>query len=132
MYVGWHPGGVANVVALCLPSLGVGIARAILSESLDAAPLKIVAGSDAGWGVNPFGGFVAELEAMVTVGMPSTAVLLAATRDAARSLGVDHLVGTLEAGKKADVLVVAGDPTRDVGALRDIQSAVLGGEVVSP
>jgi len=94
--------------------------------------VKIVAGSDAGWGVNPFGDFVAELEAMVTVGMPSTEVLLAATRDAARSLGVDHLAGTLEAGKKADVLVVAGDPTHDVGALRDIQSVVLGGEVVSP
>lgn len=93
--------------------------------------VKMIAGSDAGWGPNPFGDFVSELEAMVTVGMSPMEVLEAATRNAAVALGVGDLVGTLEVGKKADVLVVDGDPTRDITALRNIRAVLLDGAVVS-
>jgi imidazolonepropionase-like amidohydrolase len=92
--------------------------------------VKMIAGSDAGWGPNPFGDFVSELEAMVSVGMTPPDVLLSATRDAACALGFDHMVGTLEQGKKADVLIVDGNPTRDIGALRKIRAIVLGGNLI--
>ena len=95
-------------------------ARLRTSASLVQHGVKMIAGSDAGWGPSPFGDFASELEAMVTVGMSPTDVLLAATRNAAQALGFGHVIGTLEAGKKAEVLVVDGDPTRDICVFRNI------------
>ena len=46
----------------------------------------------------------------VASGIPTEKVLAAVTRDAARILGVDDRVGTLEAGKHADLFIVGGDP----------------------
>jgi imidazolonepropionase-like amidohydrolase len=92
--------------------------------------VKLVAGSDAGWVVNPFGNFVSELEALVSVGLSTSDTLVAATRDAARSIGCENMVGTLEPGKKADLLVVSSDPTLKISALRKIQSIWLGGKQV--
>jgi imidazolonepropionase-like amidohydrolase len=92
--------------------------------------VKMVAGSDAGWAVNPFGDFISELEAMVEIGMRRSDVLLAATRDAALALGCHDLLGTLEVGKKADILVIDGDPRHSFDALRSIRMIMLGGEVI--
>lgn len=92
--------------------------------------VKMIAGSDAGWGPNPFGDFVKELEAMVTVGMTPFDVLLAATRNSADALGFGHQVGTLEKGKKADILVAGGDPLQDVGSLRKLKAMFLDGKPV--
>lgn len=92
--------------------------------------VKMVAGSDAGWGYVDFDGLLRELDAMLTVGMSAQEVLLAATRNAADALGVSSEVGTLEAGKKADILVVAGDPTSDLATLRDVKAVMLGGRFV--
>jgi imidazolonepropionase-like amidohydrolase len=92
--------------------------------------VKMVAGSDSGWVINPFGDFVSELEALVTSGLSNRETILTATRDASRALGCDHLVGTLEPGKKADMLVVSSDPTNKISALRKIKSIWLGGQEV--
>ena len=92
--------------------------------------VKMVAGSDSGWVMNPFGDFVSELEAFVAAGLSAKDTLLTATRDAAKALGCDNIVGTLEPGKKADFLVVLNDPTEKIGALREIQSVWLGGQQV--
>jgi imidazolonepropionase-like amidohydrolase len=92
--------------------------------------VKMVAGSDAGWTSNPFGDFVSELEALVKVGLSPTDALLSATRDSARALGCDNMVGTLEPGKKADLLALSSDPTQNIGALREIRSIWLGGQKV--
>ena len=92
--------------------------------------VKMVAGSDSGWVMNPFGDFVSELEAFVAAGLSAKDALLTATRDAAKALGCDNIVGTLEPGKKADFLVVLNDPTEKIGALREIQSVWLGGQQV--
>jgi len=62
---------------------------------------------------------VRELELMVEGGMSPMEALVAATSSAAELLGLGDSVGTLVAGKQADLLVVEGDPLMDVGILRD-------------
>lgn len=94
--------------------------------------VKMAAGSDAGWGMFAFGDFVDELQAMVSIGMTPMDTLLSATRDAADALGVGDNVGVLAPGKKADILVVNGNPSRDIAALRDIRAVMLGGQIVRP
>ena len=62
---------------------------------------------------------VRELEELVGCGLTPHEALLAATRDAARALGLDHDLGTIEVGKLGDCLVVDGDPLADVAVLAD-------------
>jgi imidazolonepropionase-like amidohydrolase len=53
-------------------------------------------------------------------GFSPAQALLAGTRDAAAALGVLDQVGTVEAGKEADLLLVRGDPARDLTALTQV------------
>jgi imidazolonepropionase-like amidohydrolase len=92
--------------------------------------VRLVAGSDAGWGRYEFGDLVIELEEMVGVGLSASDAVLACTSRAAAALGVADQVGSIEPGKKADLLVVNGDPTANISALRDIDTVMLGGEIV--
>ena len=57
---------------------------------------------------------------MVSLGMKPLAALRAATSGDARLFGVDGKLGTLEAGKLADVIAVAGDPARDIHAMEHV------------
>jgi imidazolonepropionase-like amidohydrolase len=57
-------------------------------------------------------------------------VLLAATRDAARVCRRADLLGTLEAGKAADVLVVRRNPLADLTALSEVRLVVRAGAVI--
>ena len=63
-----------------------------------------------------------EAEQIVALGASPVAALRALTRDAARVLGQEHQLGTLEPGKLADVVAVRGDPTADVGALWRVET----------
>jgi enamidase len=58
-------------------------------------------------------------------------VIQAATANAARALEMEDQVGTLEAGKLADLIVVDGNPLENLSALENVEVAVQGGEVVS-
>jgi enamidase len=71
-----------------------------------------------------------EMEMLAWGGLTPEAILAGATRNAARALGLDQ-VGTLEAGKLADVLVVAGNPLQDIRQLRAVRAVVKGGVLVS-
>jgi imidazolonepropionase-like amidohydrolase len=93
--------------------------------------VKLVAGSDAGWGHYPFGDLVTELREMVRIGMPASEVVKAATSWAAGALGIGHVVGALASGMKADLLIVNGDPTHDIDALRNVDKIMLGGRVLA-
>src|SRR5262245_37091253 len=66
------------------------------------------------WGQNAH-----ELELMVERGLSPDQALLTATRNAAAALGAEDRLGTLEPGKLADLLVVDGEPDRDVRVLQD-------------
>ncbi|HWD45333.1 MAG TPA: amidohydrolase family protein, partial [Actinomycetota bacterium] len=72
------------------------------------AGVKVAMGTDSG--VTPHGRNLAELELMAKGGMTPAQVLAATTSGAAVLLGVADELGTLEAGKRADLVVVDGDP----------------------
>ena len=48
--------------------------------------------------------------------------IVSATRDSAASCQVHEIVGTIEVGKTADILIVDGDPTQDLNSLRKIKA----------
>jgi imidazolonepropionase-like amidohydrolase len=80
-----------------------------------AAGVKIAMGTDSG--VSPHGQNLRELEQYLLVGMSPTDALVSATRTASELMSIDDQVGTITAGKRADLVVAACDPL-DVVALR--------------
>ena len=87
-----------------------------------------VAGTDAGWRYTTIEGMPLELELMVEGGMSAGEALHAGTGLAARVLGIADEVGTLQPGKVADVLVVAGNPLDRMAALTEVRLVLQGGE----
>jgi imidazolonepropionase-like amidohydrolase len=85
--------------------------------------VKIVAGTDAGGHGHPAN--AGELDCLVRAGMTPMQALQAATGWAAECLGQEAELGTVEAGKLADLVVVAGDPLADITLLRDIRRIAL-------
>jgi imidazolonepropionase-like amidohydrolase len=80
-----------------------------------AAGVTVAMGTDSG--VVPHGQNLRELGLMIDCGMNPAQALVATTKTAAELMGVDEELGTLEVGKRADVVVVEGDALEDVGAL---------------
>ncbi len=78
---------------------------------------KIVGGADAGVGDLPHNGLLLEVQSLPKLGLSNMEALCAATSGSARALGIDSIAGTLEPGKRADVLVVRGDAVADLSAL---------------
>ncbi len=90
--------------------------------------VKIALGTDAG--VDPHGQNAKEFELLVTVGgMTPMQAIEAGTINAATLLGMEHDVGSLEAGKYADVVAVRGDPLGDITVLQHPAFVMKGGEV---
>lgn len=73
-----------------------------------------------------------ELERLRDAGMPDLDVLLAATRNGARGLGLAETLGTIEEGKAADLVLVDGEPWNVLGALREVRVVIQGGHMVPP
>ncbi|MBI3451075.1 MAG: amidohydrolase family protein [Acidobacteria bacterium] len=80
-----------------------------------AAGGRVVAGTDVPTrGLAPGVSLHQEMERLVAAGLSPKSALLAATGNAGRALGFQGLVGTIEAGAYADLLVVAGDPLKEI------------------
>lgn len=92
--------------------------------------VKFVSGNDAGVTMTGFDDFQLDLELLVEhLGFSAGDAIVTATSRAAEAIGSDEF-GTLAAGKRADVLVVRGDATNDIGALRDIKLVLKSGHVM--
>jgi len=75
-----------------------------------------------------------EIECLVKAGLTPLQALRAATGWAAACLGLEGEIGTIEKGKLADLVVVAGDPLDDVAVLQDparIALVLKGGEIAA-
>ena len=66
---------------------------------------------------------------MVKHGMPANAAIQAATMNAATLLGVEKEVGSIEPGKAADLIAVAGDPIADITTLKSVRFVMKDGRV---
>ncbi|MEV0589250.1 amidohydrolase family protein [Nonomuraea sp. NPDC050310] len=108
-----------------------GITEAALQETaarLRARGVRMVAGSDGGIGpAKPHGLLPRTLEEYVRSGWPAEAALAAATSVAAHALGLAGRKGRIQPGRDADLLIVAGDPTRDITTLLEPVAVHLGG-----
>ena len=102
--------------------------RASFARAVQAG-VRIAMGTDSG--VTPHGQNLRELALMADGGMSPREVLLATTRAAAELLGVADERGTLEPGKLADLVVVAGDPYELATLDRRIEAVYLGGDRVA-
>lgn len=101
--------------------------RRSFRAALDAG-VPICAGGDVG--VFAHGDNVRELELMHAWGMSAPRVLLAATSGNARMLHLDRELGAIRPGLVADLVAVDGDPTRDLGTLRQVRLVMRAGEIV--
>ncbi|HWR41554.1 amidohydrolase family protein [Sporomusa sp.] len=84
------------------------------------AGAKIVAGTDAGALGVEHGDVWREICLLADCGLPPATALHAATGLAAEAVGMGKELGTLEAGKRADFLVLAGNPLTDIACVRKI------------
>jgi imidazolonepropionase-like amidohydrolase len=91
------------------------------------AGVKIAFGTDSG--VSEHGGNAREFALMVEGGMPAMEAIQAATRVAAEVLDMGAELGTVEAGKLADLVAVDGDPLADIGLLQRVDFVMKGGKV---
>lgn len=94
-----------------------------------AAGVNIVFGTDTG--VSPHGENAREFALMVEAGMSRADALQSATRVAAEFLGLDDDLGTLEAGKIADVVAVSGNPLTDIAVMEKVEFVMQAGQVVN-
>ena len=105
------------------------IGRDSFRNALEAG-VKIAAGTDAGGSAVRHGDLAREIELMIAAGMSTNAALESATREASILLGIQDLVGTVEVGKVADMVLLDGDPVLDPGALRNVWGVFRGGQQV--
>lgn len=91
--------------------------------------VRIAAGTDSGPNYGPHGILPLELASYVKLGMTPEQAIGSATAVAAQLLGMDDEIGTLEPGKRADILLVHGDPLTDISALTNVQAVIKDGTI---
>jgi imidazolonepropionase-like amidohydrolase len=90
--------------------------------------VRIAFGTDTG--IIPHGANARQFALMVKWGMPPAQAIMSATSTAAELLNLSRDVGSIEAGKYADVIAVIGDPLVDISVLEDVKFVMKGGKVV--
>jgi len=93
-----------------------------------AAGVKVAFGTDSG--VSNHGENAREFQYMVEAGMPPIEAILSATRGGADLIGASDRIGSLQPGRFADLVAVAGDPLTDITEMRRVTFVMKGGVVV--
>jgi len=112
-----------------MPDYGMRKARESIEAHRDSIArayergVKIAMGTDAG--VMPHGTNLRELGLMCDIGMSPMEVIVATTKVAAECLEWDDRIGTLEAGKLADVIITKTNPLDDIRSLEDTDNIVV-------
>ncbi len=97
-----------------------------------SAGVKIATGTDSGGSFARHGDIAREVQLMVHAGMSPSGALEASTRLAADLLGIQDLTGSVEVGKRADMVLIDGDPYSDPGALKNVWAVFQEGRHVGP
>jgi imidazolonepropionase-like amidohydrolase len=92
-----------------------------------AAGVKVALGTDSG--VSNHGDNAREFQYMVEAGMPPIEAILAATRGGADLIGASDRIGSIQAGRFADVVAVAGNPLADITEMQRVTFVMKGGVV---
>jgi len=102
------------------------IARQNIAHAFKAG-VPVAFGTDSA--VYPHGLNAREFAVMVKLGMTPIQAIRSATVNASQLLGWENKVGSIEAGKFADMIAVDGDPLKDVTTLEHVEWVMKGGEV---
>ncbi len=136
---GWIPDRVLRWMLAAFPSLGAFSVDPSLAAvgRFHAAGVPIVMGSDSGnWEIIPYEFHgptsVREVELLSIAGLTPMEALEASTRVPAEMLGVAHEIGTVEVGKRADLVVLGEDPLADLTTLTRPRWIVRDGEARDP
>jgi imidazolonepropionase-like amidohydrolase len=73
-----------------------------------------------------------EMELLVASGLTPMEAIVAATSENARFFRVADRLGSIEKGKLADLLLIEGDPIKDIGAMRRVKKVMINGQWVKP
>ena len=112
---------------IAVKAKAAGEARSAAFRKAVQMGVRVAFGTDSG--VSPHGRNAEEFALLVDHGMSPAAALRAATSVDAALLGLESLLGTLEAGKEADVVAVPGDPLADIRATERVLFVMRGGKV---
>ena len=106
---------------------------AIFTAELFRRDAKILIGTDAPFpNLLPGFSYHDEIQTLLECGLSEKAALQAATIAGAQALQIDHLVGTVETGKQADLIIVDGNPLEDMQALQSIDVVIRNGRWLFP
>jgi imidazolonepropionase-like amidohydrolase len=93
------------------------------------AGVKVITGTDFGAPLNIAEDYYTELNLMKNAGMSNFEVLKSCTSRAAEAIGL-NVVGTIEMGKMADILIIEGNPLEDLTNLQKVRYVIKNGQVV--
>src|SRR5216117_1235895 len=125
----WIMGKLENYPpALQAKAKAAAVARSEMFRNAVKLGVKISFGTDAA--VFPHGQNAREFKVMVDLGMPPIEALRSATTNDAELLGIGQKVGTLEKGKLADVIAMAGDPTSAITATERVLFVMKEGKII--
>ncbi len=118
-----------------IPSYAVKKVERIMERHIESlkmaykAGVKLAMGTDAATPFNKHGQNALELELMVNAGVKPEDAIRAATLDGAELLGMESEIGSVEVGKKADLIAVNGNPLEDIRLLQDVKFVMKAGTI---
>lgn len=103
----------------------------IFKKAFDAG-VKITMGTDSGApGVHHGEALHFELDIMVNqIGIPPLDIIKAVTKTNSELIGKSNIIGTIEKGKLADLLIISGNPTEDISTTKNVKMVIKNGEII--